>query len=629
MITDKKKNDTLIIASNLTEASFLLLEKMINGKSYLFLAIDPTSQILLKTKDKKYLTSRDFFDSKTDKVIISESYKILKKYENGINLIQADGIDDCFKNYINFNFILKIREWVLIHEMIKEINIKEIIYSGSDNFIFSILLRWTYSRKISLRSIKNLSQKTILKRYKRKVFNFFRIIIFELLLLIYKLFFNNQNKNKIFITGTEYNLAAVINKTKDFTKDFLPVYLTSSTSYLFKNKSNFFKGNFFSFQRVFGFISPKYKKDFILFKAKIDKAMLLFEEMETKSDNKKYLYAELNNFIYHFLKYNCLDLFRSYIGLKKIFENNTSNIFVIAQHALGFNGLVGEMSNNQEISSMLITHGSHVKQSEKYTMLGWDEINKTLINAKFTFSAMQTPLAYNYFMSLKNKKAKPIITGPMIFGLQDTLYPNTFVSRDIMFKENSRKFIFLHAGTPKQWNAFRPVIYESIDDYITNLIDVINVVKKNKKIFLAIRYRPIKDLSLSLLKQFLPEADCYKIYTDGIFYDYLQNSDFLISYSSTTIEEALMNKKPVLLYNPKGHYFHISGQVLDKNKYPKTINTVYNLNSKNNLSWSLDWLISNHKNKNKNKVLNWDQYSFNKNETNSYQRIIEKKFKFN
>ena len=624
MKNENKKIDVLIIASQLTESNFLLLKKIIFKKSFLFLALDPESHFFLKNKHENYITSKDIFNNKTDKSILLDSQKILKKYENGISLIKIDGINDCFKNYINFHLLFKIREWVIIHHMIKEINMKEIIYGGSDNFIFSILIKWSDGKKIILRSIKKIVQISILTKYKTKILNFIHISIFEMLLLIYKLFFKNQNKNQIFITGPDHNLSEVVNKTKEFNENFLPVYLISSISFFYKNKSSFLKGNFFSFRRVFGLITPKYKKDFLLFKENIDKAILVFKEIETSLEDENYLYSELNQFMYYFLKNNCFDLFRSYIGLNKIFENNTNKLFLIAQHALGFNGLAGEFSNTKNIPSMLITHGSHIKQNNKYSKLCWDEINKTLVNAKFTFSAMQTPLAYDYFINEKNKKAKALITGPMIFGLKKASYLNKIVTRDSLFRANSKKFIFLHAGTPKQWNFFRPIIYESLDEYISNLIDIINAVKINTNIFLAIRYRETKNLSLSLLKQLLPKHGCYEIYTEGDFSDYLTCSDFLISYSSTTIEEALINKKPVLLYNPKGHYFHIKGLILDKKKYPKTINTVYNIESKNNLIWGLNWLMSNHLNKQK--TLNWDKYSFDKNKTNSYYKIIQRHF---
>ena len=47
------------------------------------------------------------------------------------------------------------------------------------------------------------------------------------------------------------------------------------------------------------------------------------------------------------------------------------------------------------------------------------------------------------------------------------------------------------------------------------------------------------------------------IENDKTFEDMLKKADLLVSYSSTTIEEALMNNVPVLLYGGNGRYCHI------------------------------------------------------------------------
>ena len=624
MKNKEEKIDFLILASQLAEMNFLSIKKTTFGKSYLFIALDPETQVFLKKKNEKFILPSKFFDSKTDISILLESQKILKKYEKGINLIKIEGIKDCFLNYINFYLVFKIREWLIIDNVLKKINTKKIIYEGSNNFIYSILLEWCGNKKIGFISFRKAIQKSFLKKNKIRIFNFFNIIIFEILLVIYKVFFKKNNKNQMFISGPEYNLLKIVNKTKEYTKDFLPVYLLSSSSFFYKNKLCFFKGNFFSFRRVFALITFKYKREFNTFNDNIDNAIINFKKIKYEEKDSKPLYDELNNFMSFFLKKNCVELFRSYIGLKKIFENNTNRILSVTQDALGFQGLLGEMSNSKSFTSLLVTHGSHTKQKDSYAKLSWDERNKTLINAKFTFSAMQTPLAYDYFINEKEKKAKLLITGPLIFGLKTKMIPKEVLTREMIFKENSKKFIFLHAGTPKDPNYFRPIIYETLDEYVKNLVDIINAIKECKGTFLAIKFRETDLLKLDMLKQLLPKDDCYEIYIDGKFSDYLTYSDFLISYSSTTIEEALINQKPVLLYNPRNNYFHIKGELLEEEN-TNLITTVYNINSRKNLSWGLNWIKKNFSNK-KN-FLQWEKYSFKENELHSYKKIINKVFK--
>jgi len=67
----------------------------------------------------------------------------------------------------------------------------------------------------------------------------------------------------------------------------------------------------------------------------------------------------------------------------------------------------------------------------------------------------------------------------------------------------------------------------------------------------------------------------------------------LISYSSTTIEEALQNKIPVLLYDKQGKYCHIPCPVLAPSIEPQ-ISSCYYVHSEDNLQWALNWLNENH-----------------------------------
>jgi hypothetical protein len=71
-------------------------------------------------------------------------------------------------------------------------------------------------------------------------------------------------------------------------------------------------------------------------------------------------------------------------------------------------------------------------------------------------------------------------------------------------------------------------------------------------------------------------------------------SDLLVSYSSTTIEEALQNRVPVLQYDSHGKYCHIKdAQVLDPS-LNINVDSCYFIDSEKKLEWGLNWLIENH-----------------------------------
>ena len=90
---------------------------------------------------------------------------------------------------------------------------------------------------------------------------------------------------------------------------------------------------------------------------------------------------------------------------------------------------------------------------------------------------------------------------------------------------------------------------------------------------------------------------------DGEFNDYLLASDLLLSYSSTTIEESLQNKIPVLQYDPDGKYEHIPAQELTASG-KNNVSAVYSVMSKNNLIPGLLWWSEHHTEK-KNQSISW------------------------
>ena len=74
----------------------------------------------------------------------------------------------------------------------------------------------------------------------------------------------------------------------------------------------------------------------------------------------------------------------------------------------------------------------------------------------------------------------------------------------------------------------------------------------------------------------LPSSDRYCVSVDEPFLDVLSVSDLLVSFSSTTIEEALQNQVPVLLYGGGGRYQHIEAfdVVPDKEVEAKAVYTI-------------------------------------------------------
>ena len=153
-------------------------------------------------------------------------------------------------------------------------------------------------------------------------------------------------------------------------------------------------------------------------------------------------------------------------------------------------------------------------------------------------------------------------------------------------------------------------MYETVDEYVRNINSLIRAVEKLDNMHLIVRFRPMKSLMLTELRGLLVDSKCYTIRTDGAFGDFLLASDLLISYGSTTIEEALQNHIPVLQYDFDGKYCHISASQFNGNPKSKLeLNSCYYVDSEASLVDTLEWIINNHLNI-RNVKIDWSRHFF-------------------
>ena len=265
--------------------------------------------------------------------------------------------------------------------------------------------------------------------------------------------------------------------------------------------------------------------------------------------------------------------------------------YVFSQHSLGINYELGEYCAKHSIPSMLVSHGSHVPHPGTVAELEWSVFAHTMINSKFPFVALQTPCAAAFMRNQNNVVSSCIKTGALLFARKINSAENLIPAKKKLFKGCENKSIILHASSPRDWKGLRPWVYETTDEYIRNINDIIRTVERSPSLYLAIRFRPTSHLSLSDFKGSLIDSDCYDIYDDGSFEEYLLASDLLISYSSTTIEEALQNKIPVLQYDPDGKYMHIKAPLIDDNKFID--NPIYYCGNKRTLKKSITAVLEN------------------------------------
>jgi hypothetical protein len=141
-----------------------------------------------------------------------------------------------------------------------------------------------------------------------------------------------------------------------------------------------------------------------------------------------------------------------------------------------------------------------------------------------------------------------------IINIRPTLWGRAVKHRS---RAKSGCLTIVHAGTFKLRHN-RRYIYETSDEFLQGMKDLIEAIALFPSLRLILKIRPdIYELSLETMKALLPKAENVVIEAEKPFLEVLEEAALVVSFSSTTIEEALSNDVPVLLYGGDGRYVHI------------------------------------------------------------------------
>jgi len=598
-----------------------LLKDLVN-EDIKVICLQPNLRLELEQIDIPYENSTNFFGAEGHQSTLLLSDEIIEKIRPLLNnLFHGDFLKTFEINWI-FNFRFHLHYWIsitfIIHKAVEKYQPHSLIILGSSaheliqkkenrsSLLSSIVKHYGETKGIKIHFIKHL-RRTRNKNWKGLVLfkRYLKIIIFEFLMLIYPLV--SHKKTSILVPDDSYGMPNFLSKLSQHIDGFWPVYLQSRRANLGSTILKMKKRNLFSFITIPGGFNS-HKNNIFQDKLNLTNENIITwfnDPLNSASINGVDLSRPLSRFISDELTNEIKELHGKLISLCRVL-NIVQPQYVFAQHSLGISYALGEYCARNSVPSLLISHGSHVPHTGSIAELEWSIHAHTIINSAYPLVALQTPWATKFFEEQEGVASHGIETGPLLLSKMSDINNYNYRSKDQLFKDHKDRKILLHASTPRDWKNFRPWVYETTDEYIRNINDIIQAVEANKNLYLAIRFRSQKNLSLSKFRSLLISSNCYEIYTDGSFEEYLLSSDLLISYSSTTIEESLQNQIPVIQYDPDGKYIHVPGQKLSE-KSKKNISSVYYVHSQNYLSESLKWWDMNHDNK---KVNDWSNHIF-------------------
>ena len=561
------------------------------------LATSPDVQAFLKLNKIFYYDTTDFFGAADHEKLLLVSHELLGLIKNSL----YEGYPTSLINQINIDFICFIRfhlfHYILIACAIDKLDVTQI----SMDVVFKSETLHLYASRYNLNlNFYGLKVKPSFVSNAAKYI--FRMYNHAAIFYINKFL---KKQDLVLLPSPLSKYSSIINAIKF---DCSYVFFNSNS----KDIKSFFK-NLFHYK----FVKSSY--GCFLSKSEYNDAINLASKIRFDQDLRfEFLGFDLKPLLKQFL-YGLDDTVVNYMRseklLKKIIYQNKICL-AVTDHALGVYGQLGEICVANKVPSMLVSHGSHVVKKCPNSKLEWQLHAKTIFNAIFGYLAIQTPYAEKFLANEDEVFGKKIKTGPLVIC-------RAFEKRvrDEKFEMHTKdKVIFLHAGTPKPLSHFRPWIYETVDEYVRNINDIINVVDNHKNAYLAIRFREQKFISLEDFKSLLLPSKNYGIYCDNNLNDYLLYTDYLISYSSTTIEEALHAQVPVIQYDPDGKYHHIEG-VNIKRSESFSHSDIYTISSRKDLDWGVKQLIY-IANENKNENIDFSKHIMHDKTQNWLEEVL-------
>ncbi len=588
----------------------------IKDKNTCILAIQPDAQAYLKRRNILFYNTIKFINKESHQNILLKSVEIIKPFRKLLNIRDSSGIKEGYNNafifYLRHYSVLYLL-WLteIVHNAIEQLKPEEIVtikykYSPKplnsnlrkERILSEIVEKLAEQKGVQVELIKGREKwlEACIEKGKESLLEVLKPLAFPITLWLFRL--SRKGRKVVLSSSKSYNLEKVIDSFRKMSDNILSILLHSNNA--IDDFKNILSRN-------------KYRNMLVLLPALsllpwgIRRRINFSRELNNSTNRLKGFFSSNG----HILRYKGVDL-QEWI-FSKIKDGiipfmiklncQTYNLnkllirikpdLILSQLSRGIFYNLGELSKIRNITSVLISHGSHVPASDTYADMEWKEHGLGLMETQYKYLVIQSPWARSYLEKRPPRNSETITTGPLLFTetRRDRYYKSGTKKRIIPHHYN--KTIILHAGTPKFSKGIRPYVYETVDEYIENINSFIGAVERLKEVHLIVRFRPSEYLTLSDFQELLVKSSCYSVHSKGTFEDYLTIADLLVSYSSTTIEEALQNGVPVLQYDAHGKYCHIKGQILDPSLKPE-LDSCYYVGSEKNLSWAIRWLLENH-----------------------------------
>jgi hypothetical protein len=269
---------------------------------------------------------------------------------------------------------------------------------------------------------------------------------------------------------------------------------------------------------------------------------------------------------------------------------------VLSPAAADADALLGEWTRRLGIPSMSISHGTFTPSESKIDAIEKVRLGSTLILTSFQHTALQTPWAERFLMQVESARTPtPMRTGNLLFARLDR--DGRRKVRQELFEESSAAGmkLIVYATTLKPRSGLRFQIHETLDEHLEGISILAKAARTVPEAMLLVKLHPAAALKEDEVMELVPETKerHVRVACRMPFEKVLSAADLLVSYSSTCIEEAILNDIPVLLYDPWNRYQHLPAHRWGT--APPQSAPVYYVGDSDVLTDALAWILRHHR----------------------------------
>ncbi len=206
-----------------------------------------------------------------------------------------------------------------------------------------------------------------------------------------------------------------------------------------------------------------------------------------------------------------------------------------------------ELGRRHGVPALVVPQKGLVAPSDETAGLEEHYIGRAQVSHDFACAAAQSPLVADY-LRWAGYGGKVLRSGNLIFARRPA--PPAGSAR--------REKVIVYAPSMKSRKSSRFHVLETLDELLASISDVLAAVAQLPDCRLVVRIHPGEPIRRADIEALLPWPASATISEGGAFEQVLAKTDLLISFSSTSIQEALLNGVPVVLYDRWRRYNHLN-----------------------------------------------------------------------